>query len=93
MKHSKMQWNWIGPLNNMSRKLQVDGKRVRIPPIVISSTTKKKMDAWRIQYGIPHGRIVDAMFEHVEHDHKFFLPLNGRRRSLMLGFQPFSKQV
>lgn len=50
------------------------------------------MDAWRIQYGIPHGRIVDAMFEHVEHDHKFFLPLNGRRRSLMLGFQPFSKQ-
>ena len=67
--------------------------RVRIPPIVISSTTKKKMDAWRIQYGVPHGRIVDAMLQHVEHDYKFMLPLAGRRRSLALSLQPFSKQV
>lgn len=74
----------------MARTLQPDGKRVRIPPIVISATTKKKMDAWRIHYGIPHGRIVDAMLNHVEHDFKFLLPLNGRRRSLMLGIQPFN---
>jgi hypothetical protein len=67
--------------------------RVRIPPIVISATTKKKMDAWRIQYGVPHGRIVDAMLQHVEHDFKFMLPLTGRRRSLALSLQPFSKQV
>jgi len=67
--------------------------RVRIPPIVISATTKKKMDAWRIQFGVPHGRIVDAMLQHVEHDHKFMLPLAGRRRSLALSLQPFSKQV
>jgi hypothetical protein len=67
--------------------------RVRIPPIVISATTKKKMDAWRIQFGVPHGRIVDAMLAHVEHDHKFMLPLTGRRRSLALSLQPFSKQV
>jgi len=67
--------------------------RVRIPPIVISATTKKKMDAWRIQYGVPHGRIVDAMLQHVEHDYKFMLPLAGRRRSLALSIQPFSKQV
>jgi len=77
----------------MARTLQPDGKRVRIPPIVISSTTKKKMDAWRIQYGVPHGRIVDAMLQHVEHDYKFMLPLAGRRRSLALSLQPFSKQV
>jgi hypothetical protein len=67
--------------------------RVRIPPIVISATTKKKMDAWRIQFGVPHGRIVDAMLQHVEHDYKFMLPLAGRRRSLALSLQPFSKQV
>ena len=67
--------------------------RVRIPPIVISATTKKKMDAWRIQFGVPHGRIVDAMLQHVEHDYKFMLPLTGRRRSLALSIQPFSKQV
>jgi hypothetical protein len=67
--------------------------RVRIPPIVISATTKKKLDAWRIQYGVPHGRIVDAMLQHVEHDFKFMLPLTGRRRSLALSLQPFSKQV
>jgi hypothetical protein len=67
--------------------------RVRIPPIVISTTTKKKMDAWRIQFGVPHGRIVDAMLAHVEHDYKFMLPLTGRRRSLALSLQPFSKQV
>jgi len=67
--------------------------RVRIPPIVISATTKKKMDAWRIQYGVPHGRIVDAMLQHVEHDYKFMLPMAGRRRSLALSLQPFSKQV
>jgi len=67
--------------------------RVRIPPIVISATTKKKMDAWRIQYGVPHGRIVDAMLQHVEHDYKFMLPLAGRRRSLAFSLQPFSKQV
>jgi len=67
--------------------------RVRIPPIVISATTKKKMDAWRIQFGVPHGRIVDAMLAHVEHDYKFMLPLTGRRRSLALSLQPFSKQV
>jgi len=77
----------------MARTLQPDGKRVRIPPIVISSTTKKKMDAWRIQFGVPHGRIVDAMLQHVEHDYKFMLPLAGRRRSLALSLQPFSKQV
>jgi hypothetical protein len=77
----------------MARTLQPDGKRVRIPPIVISATTKKKMDAWRIQYGVPHGRIVDAMLQHVEHDYKFMLPLAGRRRSLALSLQPFSKQV
>lgn len=67
--------------------------RVRIPPIVISATTKKKLDAWRIQFGVPHGRIVDAMLAHVEHDYKFMLPLTGRRRSLALNLQPFSKQV
>lgn len=77
----------------MARTLQPDGKRVRIPPIVISATTKKKMDAWRIQFGVPHGRIVDAMLQHVEHDYKFMLPLAGRRRSLALSLQPFSKQV
>jgi len=77
----------------MARTLQPDGKRVRIPPIVISATTKKKMDAWRIQFGVPHGRIVDAMLQHVEHDYKFMLPLAGRRRSLALSIQPFSKHV
>ena len=77
----------------MARKLQPDGKRVRIPPIVISSTTKKKLDAWRIQYGIPHGRIVDAMLSHVERDYKFLLPMNGIRRSLIRGLQPSSKQL
>ena len=77
----------------MARKLQPDGKRVRIPPIVISSTTKKKLDAWRIQYGIPHGRIVDAMLSYVERDYKFLLPMNGIRRSLIRGLQPFSKQL
>jgi len=51
------------------------------------------MDAWRIQFGVPHGRIVDAMLQHVEHDYKFMLPLAGRRRSLALSLQPFSKQV
>lgn len=76
----------------MARKLQSDGKRVRIPPIVISSTTKKKMDAWRMVYGIPHGRIVDAMLSHVEHDYRFLLPNNGIRPSLIHDLKPFNKQ-
>ena len=66
--------------------------RVRIPPIVIALSTKKKLDGWRIQFGVPHGRIVDAMLAHVEHDYKFMLPLTGRRRSLALSLQPFNKQ-
>lgn len=77
----------------MSRKLQPDGKRVRIPPIVISATTKRKMDAWRIQYGIPHGRIVDAMLKHVEQDFKFVIPLSGQRRSLIGELQPFNNKA
>lgn len=77
----------------MARTLQPDGKRVRIPPIVISATTKKKMDAWRIHYGIPHGRIVDAMLKHVEHDFKFLIPISGRRRSLIGELQNLNKKT
>lgn len=67
--------------------------RVRIPPIVISAETKKKLDAWRIQFGVPHGRIVDAMLQHVEGDYSFMLSLKGRRPSLALSLQPFNKQA
>jgi hypothetical protein len=42
--------------------------------------TKAVFAVWRTAYGLPWGRIIDALIAHVEHDPTFRIPLKGAKK-------------
>lgn len=41
--------------------------------------TKAVFELWRDMYGVPYGRIIDAMLAHVKKDPNFRIPTRGRK--------------
>jgi hypothetical protein len=70
-------------MNNMGRKLGPEGKRIRMPNIIVSQSTIMHLNAWRSCYGVPYGRIVDALMLAAVNDGSFKLSTAGKRKSLI----------
>ena len=45
----------------------------------VDPETKTTFELWRDMYGVPYGRIIDAMLSHVKEDPNFRIPTRGRK--------------